>query len=105
MYISTAGLWAIKSSIDNKNSMQVEQSANSCAELALEQMRENNSFTGTGSSSINNSLCNYEVFNNGGDGRTINVSASLGLIIKKIKITTNSFNPINVVLWQNVGDF
>ena len=105
LYTSTAGLWSVKGSIDDKISMQVEQMANSCAELALEQMREDNNFTGSGSGTIVSDSCNYTVTNTGGNNREIQSVSTINGITKKIKITTDSFNPINISSWQNVGDF
>jgi hypothetical protein len=105
LYIGTAGLWSVRGSIGDKNSMQADQIANACAELALESMRENNLFTGSSNSSIGASACNYDIINNGGDNRIIQVTGTVGNITRKIKITTDSFNAINIVSWENVGDF
>lgn len=105
LYASTTSLWSVRTSIDNKNSMQAGQLANACAELALEVMRENNSFTGSGNDIINGNACNYEVIDNGGNNRTINVTGVVGGITRKLQIITSSFNPINIVSWQNIADF
>lgn len=105
LYASTAGLWSIQGSIADKISMQSDQMASACAELALEVIRENNSFTGSGSGSIGSNNCNYTVSNTGGSNRQVNVTSVVSGITRKIKIITDSFNPINVVSWQNVGDF
>lgn len=105
IYITTTSLWSIKSSIADKNSMQADQIANACAELALEQMRENNSFTASNNATINNSSCNFTVTSGAGNNRTILVTGTVGSITRKIKITTNSFNPITVSSWENIGDF
>ncbi len=105
LYGSITSLWSVRGSIDNKNSMQAGQLANACAEVALEVMREANSFIGVGSETINGNTCDYEVINNSGDNRIIKVTAIVGGLTRKLQITTDSFNPINVVSWQNVGDF
>lgn len=105
IYFGASGLWSVKGSIDDKNSMQADQVASACAELALEALRENNNFTGSGSATILNSNCDYGVTNLGGNNRQIQATGSVNGMVRKIKITTNSFNPITVLSWQNVGDF
>ena len=100
LYITTTGYWSVRGSIDNKNSMQTEQLANACAELALEALRENNNFVGTGNDIINSSTCSYTVSNTGGNNRSINVTATVGGITRKLTITINSFNPITIASWQ-----
>lgn len=105
VYVVSVSIWSLMGSINDKNSMQADQIANACAEIALEAMRENNLFVGTNNATINNSSCNYTVTNNGASNRTILVTGAVGNITRKIKIITNNFNPITVSSWQNVGDF
>lgn len=105
LLIGTTSFWSVTGSIADKNSMQADQIANACAELALEVMRENNGFTGNASSVISNSSCDYTVANSGGNNRIIQVTGTVGSITRKIKIITDSFNPINVLSWENVADF
>lgn len=105
LYITTTGLWSIMGSVNDKNSVQADQIASACAEVAMEAMRENNSFTGSGSQTIGANTCNYTVTSGGGNNRIIQVTGIVGNITRKLLITTSEFNPIVVSSWQNVGDF
>ena len=68
-------------------------------------MRENNNFTGSGNATIIGNSCAYFVNDDGGNSRIINVTSTMKGITRKLQITTNDFNPIAIVSWQNVGDF
>ena len=105
IYTTTTSFWSVMGSINDKNSVQSDQLANACAETALEAMRENNSFTGSGNVTIGNNTCSYIVSNPGGNNRTINVTSTMSGVTRKIQITTNAFNPIVIASWQNIGDF
>ena len=45
--LATGSAWSIRGSVDTKYSNQAKALVNACAEVALEEIRENNSFTGT----------------------------------------------------------
>lgn len=100
LYITTTGYWSVRGSVDDKTSMQSEQMVNACAESALEAMRENNAFTGSGSVTINSNTCNYTVTNTGGNNRSISINATIGSITRRLTITTNAFNPLTISSWQ-----
>jgi len=105
LYATTTSLWSVRGSIDDKNSVQSDQMSAACAEVALEAIRENNNFTGSGSESISGNNCSYDIINSGGNNRTINVQSTVSGATRKIRITTNAFNPIVISSWQNIGDF
>lgn len=100
LYMSTTSLWSIRTSIDDKTSMQTEQMVNACAESALEVLREDKNFIGSGSDSINSDTCSYTVTNTGGNNRLINITATIGSITRKLQITTSAFNPLVISSWQ-----
>lgn len=102
LWISTSSLWSIRGSIDDKSSAQARSLVNACAEVALETMRENTSYTGSNNVVIGGNTCNYTVINTGGNNRTINVVGTVDTIIRKLQILTNSFNPLTIVSWQEV---
>jgi hypothetical protein len=100
--LSTSSFWAIRGSTNAKNSDQAKALANACAETTLESMRENNSYLGSGSITIGNNSCAYSVTSLGGSARSVAVSGAAGAAVRKINITTGSFNPITISLWQEV---
>lgn len=100
--LSTSSVWSIKSSIDTKNSNQAKALVNACAEVALETIRENNSYTGSSSVALNNNTCNYTVADTGGMTRSVVVSGTVAGIVRKLNITTSAFNPLVISSWQEV---
>ncbi len=102
LWISTSSLWSIRGSTDNKSSVQAKVLVNACAEVALETVRENTSYTGSNSVTIGSDTCNYTVVNTGGNNRTVTVIGSVGTITRKLQISTNAFNPLTIASWQEV---
>lgn len=93
---------------NSRTSFAVEQSnqakalANSCAEEALQQIRDSTSYTGSGSLTLGQGTCNYTVTSQGGQSRTITVTGTVGTIFRKVKIIINNITPaISVTSWQS----
>lgn len=99
---SMDSIWSVKSSISMKNSGQMRALSNACAEVALETIRENNSWTGTSTVNIGGNTCSYTVSNTGGNNRTILASGTIKNITRKIQITTTGLNPISTSSWQEI---
>jgi hypothetical protein len=102
LWISTSSFWSMRSSIDNTTGKQVKALTDACAEVALETIRENNSYIGSGNVIINNNTCTYTVTNTGGSNRSISISGSIGTIMRKLQITTTSLNPITINSWTDI---
>ncbi len=100
LWLSTGSFWSIQNGINLKNSQQTRSLVEACAEVALEAMRENNSYTGSNSITIGTNSCNYTVTNTGGDNRSISNTGSVGSVTRKLEVTTSSFNPIVISSWQ-----
>lgn len=100
--LSTSNVWSIRSSVDYKNANIAKSLVNACAEVALEAMRENNSYTGTGNVALNNNSCTYTVSNTGGSNRSVTVSGTVSGVTRKLSITTSSFNPLTIASWQEI---
>lgn len=100
--LSTSSLWSIRGSIDSKSSNTTKSLVNACAEIALEAMRENNSYTGTSNVALSGNSCSYTVTNTGGTTRSVTVSGTVSGVTRKLSITTSSFNPLVVASWQEV---
>ncbi len=107
-WISTNGFLSSRSSVDTKISEQTKALANSCAEVALQKMRDDNDFVGAGNVTLEGEICHYTVFDKGWeyhgkeDRREILVAATIKNITRKIKIKIDAFNPINVVSWVEI---
>lgn len=85
---------------------QAKALANACAEEALQQIRNSTVFSGNGNLALGQGTCVYEVINNGGQNRQINVSANTGTAVRNIEINIDQINPqINVAFWQELSDF
>lgn len=100
--LSTSSLWSIRSSRDAGVSNTAKSLVNACAEIALEAMRENNSYTGTGNVTLNGNTCSYTVTNTGGTTRSLSVTGTVRDITRNLSITTSAFNPLTVSSWQEI---
>ena len=88
-----------------EQSYQAKGLANACSEEALQQIRDNTSYTGTASLTLGQGTCTYTVTNTGGENRTIASSGTVGTIIRKVEVLVDAINPqINVISWQEVSD-
>ena len=95
----------------SKTRLAVEQSSkarsltDTCAEIALENIRENSSYSGSVSLSLGDGLCLFSVALTNGIW-TINASGTVGAIVRRAKVVVTSASPkINVSSWQEVADF
>lgn len=105
LWVSTSSLWSIRSSIDNQSAAQAKALVNACAEVALELVREDQTYTGTRSVTLGNDTCTATITDTGGSTRRITVSGTVDSVSRKIDITTSSFNPLTVSSWGEVADF
>ena len=100
------GLSSSRTSFALQIGIKAKYLANACAEEALQQIRDNPTFIGFDSISINGEKCFFEVKNLGGENRSIASYSKIGTIIKKIQVIIDKINPqINIVSWQEVADF
>lgn len=81
--------------------------ANTCAEEALERIRENQNYLGSGGISLGQGSCNYQVLDlGGGQNRQINSTGDVTGSIRKVKIIVGQISPkIRTSSWQEVADF
>ncbi len=94
----------LKTSFSIEQSNQSKAFANACAEQALQWIRANPDYTGSGYLSFPQGACNYNVSN--GAQITIQSQGNAGAITRKVKIEIDSASPlIHIVSWQEVADF
>lgn len=94
-------LLATKNSGDETSALKARASATACAELALQNLRDNYNYTGNGSQSLNSGTCGYLVTNLGGNNRNIQASSTVSGFVNKISITADASSPaIHISSWQ-----
>ncbi len=96
----------------SRTSFALEQSsiakglADTCAEEALQQIRDDTPFTGTGNISFEWGDCSYTVIDSGGQNRTITATSTAETAIRKTKIIISAINPrVIITTWEEVADF
>lgn len=98
--LSTSSVWSIRGSMDSRSSNKARGLVNACAEVALEKIREDNTFSGSSSVVLDSNTCNYTISNIGGNTRGIIVSGIVNGITRNLNITTSAFNPLIISSWQ-----
>lgn len=99
------GLGSSRSSFALEQSNQAQALANACAQEALEQIRENSAFSGTGGLTLGEGSCDYTVTDLGGESRSITGSGTVGTIVSKFEIQISAIYPvITPTSWQEVAD-
>lgn len=97
--LSTSSVWSIRGSINSKTANITKALVDACAEVALESMREQNSYTGSGNVTLDGNSCSYAVTNTGGNSRSVTVIGTVNGITRRLAITTGSFNPLIISSW------
>ncbi|HSX18143.1 MAG TPA: hypothetical protein VLE51_02190 [Candidatus Saccharimonadales bacterium] len=99
----SSGTDAQRSLLVTQQSAQARSLANACAEEALQQVHDNNAFTGSNSLNLSTGTCSYTVTNTGGNNRTIDASATIAGATRKVKVLANTQGTnINIMSWQDV---
>lgn len=100
------GVGNSRTSFAHEQTNQAKALANTCAEKAMQQIRDSVSFTGSGNLSLGAGTCSYVVTSQGEQNRTITASGTVDTIVRKVKIVIDKITPtIEVVSWQEVADF
>ena len=90
-------------SLTLKNSDQSLGLAEACTEEALQQYHDSSSFTGSGNLTLGLGTCSYTVTSTGVSTRTVDASATVNGVVKKIRVyATISGSSISVTSWQEV---
>jgi len=88
---------------DLKDKEKAYYLADSCAEIALQTIWNNESFTGNGNLSASNGTCDYTVSNTGGSSREIIVTANVNDSIQKVEVNITDIKPeITIDSWRHV---
>ena len=77
-----------------------------CAEEALQQIRSNTGYAGSGNLTYSNGSCSYEVVSTGGENRSVEAEGTVGTIVRRVAVEVDAVSPlINIASWQEVADF
>lgn len=106
IYLVLSGLYSYQNSFLREQSTRAKTLANACVESALNHIQLCSISNGAGSVQIDSDICNYEIIINSEQGRTIQASATVGTVVRKVKVVVNQIDPIAIVdSWQEVSDF
>lgn len=100
------GLGSARNSFALQQSAAAKSLANACVEEALEEIRLDVAYTGTGGLTLSTGVCTHAVSNTGGTSRMIYGTGQAGEFIRKTKVTITDYDPVIVISsWQDVTDF
>ncbi len=91
-----------RSALVTMRSSQARGLASSCVEEALQQIHDDNSFTGTNNLSLGQGDCSYTVTNAGGFNRTITASGTVDIVVRRLSVSITLGSTITVNSWQEV---
>lgn len=101
------GLGSGRTSLVLYQSNQAKALANACTEEAIQKLRESIYYAGSETLTLTTGSCQIQaVAGTGNSNRTVQTTASVGTIQRKIKVVITTVNPAIVISsWQEVADF
>ncbi|MGD8373441.1 MAG: hypothetical protein PVI21_01115 [Candidatus Woesebacteria bacterium] len=97
-----AGTDSQRSALVVKQSAKASSAAKSCIEEAMQQIRFDHSYTGSGLLELNDSDCQYDVTDVGSE-KDINATGQSGSVVKKVQArVTITLLSISIASWQEV---
>lgn len=102
-----SGLGSSRSSLVLSQSTVARMYADSCAEEALEKLREGVYYTGGETLTFSEGNCQIQtVSGTGNSNRTVQTTGTVGTIIRKVEVVVSTVHPtISVTSWQEVESF
>ncbi|HSW77344.1 MAG TPA: hypothetical protein VLG36_00925 [Candidatus Chromulinivoraceae bacterium] len=93
-----------RNTLAEQQSMQARDLANACTEEALQVTHDNIAFAGTNTLSLGAGSCTYVTTVLTGTTRSIAISATVGIVVRKIQAyVTIGSTSISVTSWQEVS--
>lgn len=100
------GIQSSRTSLTFQQSAQARGLADACVEEALQEIRDNTSYTGSDSLSFAIGDCDYTVTSDGGQDRVITAEGRVDSVVRKVQIEIEQINPeVEIESWQEVADF
>lgn len=97
------GIEASKNTISMQSAYQARSLADQCAEIALDSIRANSDYLGSGESSNPSGTCTYSVSTLGGTRRNIDTTGTSGDTVKKVLVELQGIYPkILIISWREV---
>jgi hypothetical protein len=101
-----SNITAINTVGETRDTLRAMSYADACAEEALQQIKSQPNYAGSGSISFDEGSCENEVRKNGGQKRTVETTGTVGDTVRRSKISIDSVRPtISVTSWQEVSEF
>ncbi len=83
--------------------IQARTAANTCVETALQKIKYQFLFQGTGTLITNGGTCDYQVIVQTAENRLVFATGTVATVIRKVKVTINDLTPrITIVSWQEI---
>ncbi len=100
------GVRSAKSGIILTQLVQARALATACAEVTLQSLHDNLSYSGTVALTLGEGTCSATLTVGTGTLRTITSSGTVGTVVQKMTVQTSALTPrITLSSWQDVGDF
>lgn len=92
-----------RSVLIEQQSAQARSLARACAEEGLQQIHDNNNFTGTNTLTLGQGSCTYTVTTTGSSTRSIASSGIINNVVRKCQVyATIGSSSISITSWQEV---
>ena len=100
IFLMDSSLSASRSSFTRERSLRAQSLADACTEIALEEVRKDQSFTGNDTVGFGSDSCEYDVDNGGGSTKDIYATGTVATVAKTVFVTVNySAFPMVVTTW------
>lgn len=97
------GLSSSNTSFSYQKMHQAKNLANACAEEALQQIRDSTAYVGSSGLTQGQGTCTYTVTNTGAETRQIDVTGTVGTVIRKNTINITAITPLIIISsWQEI---
>ncbi len=104
--LSTINVNALKTSRVIEKYNQAKALADGCIELALQEIRDSETTSGTDTFSLDEGSCEYTISNSGGESRDIIATGTVDEVVRKVEVSIGTINPqITIDSWQEVSTF
>jgi hypothetical protein len=98
------GIDASKNAISIEAAAEARLLADQCAEIALQEIRNNTAYLGSGESSSESGTCSYVVTQDGGTRRNITSTGKAGDATKKVLVELEGIDPkIIIISWHEIS--
>lgn len=98
------GLSSSRTAFTTQQSGQARGLADACAEVGLDTIRGNPSYTGTANLTFGPGTCAYTVANTGGTTRSVSAVGTVGTVVRRVSVSVATVSPVTLSSWQEVAN-